>query len=116
MANWSVVAWDGLADDRPMALLSRRRVIGEKSMISRVVLERGCDVPVHTHENEQISVIISGCLRFTLGAEGTVREVAAGEVLLLPSGCPHGAYALEETVVLDIFAPPSAGTGIDRKS
>jgi quercetin dioxygenase-like cupin family protein len=98
-----------------MALLSRQRVLGEKAMISRVVLEQGCDVPVHSHDNEQVSVIISGRLRFTLGDEATVREVVAGEVLMLPSGCPHGAYAVEETVVLDIFAPPSAVTGIDRR-
>lgn len=115
MSTWTVSAWDALASDSPMALLSRRRVIGEKVMISRVVLERGCDVPVHAHENEQISVIVSGRLRFTLGPERAVREVVAGEVLLLPPNCPHGAFAVEETVVLDVFAPPSSATGIDRK-
>jgi quercetin dioxygenase-like cupin family protein len=39
--------------------------------------------------------------------------VRAGEVILLPGGLPHSAEAVEDTVVLDVFSPPSATTGID---
>lgn len=109
--------WTELPKDSPMAMLERRRVIGEKVMISHVTLHKGCSVPTHAHENEQVSCIISGRLRFGLGAEGSAerREVTLGpgEVIHLPSNVPHSADALEETVVLDVFAPPSAGTGID---
>jgi quercetin dioxygenase-like cupin family protein len=41
--------------------------------------------------------------------------VGPGEVLHLPSGAPHSAYAEEETLVLDLFSPPSEKTGIDRE-
>lgn len=101
--------------DAPMALLERRRVIGEKVMISHVTLHAGCEVPVHSHENEQFTCILSGRLEFTLGDDRRRVTVRAGEVLHLPSNIPHGAFAPEETAVLDIFAPPSAETGIDRK-
>jgi len=105
--------------DTPMALLERRRVIGEKVMISHVLLKKGCDVPVHSHENEQMSIVLSGKVRFDLTAPGAgaKREVIVGpgEVLELPSHAPHGAFALEETLILDIFAPPSQATGIDRR-
>ncbi|MCC6676050.1 MAG: cupin domain-containing protein [Phycisphaerales bacterium] len=101
-----------------MALLERRRIIGEKAMLSRVLLKKGCDVPTHSHENEQFACILSGRLRFGIGAEGSPQRrevvVSAGEVLHLPSNVPHSAYAEEETLVLDIFSPPSAATGIDR--
>lgn len=104
--------------DRPMALLSRQRVIGQHVMISRVVLEKGCDVPLHAHANEQMAFIVSGRLRFVLGADGSpdrrVVTVTDGQVLHLPSNLPHAAFAEERTVVLDIFSPPSATTGIDR--
>lgn len=110
--------WDDLAVDAPMPLLSRKRIIGEKMMISRIHLARGCDVPSHAHENEQFACIISGSLRFGLGDPGSEshREVvvSAGEVLHLPSMVPHSAFALEDTIVLDIFSPPSERTGIDR--
>lgn len=114
----SVYRWDKLPTDKPMALLERRRVIGEKAMISQVRLEKGCDVPMHTHENEQFACLMSGRMRFGLGAEGSPqrREIIlnAGEVLHLPSNLPHSAFALEECLILDIFSPPSAKTGIDR--
>lgn len=105
--------WAEMTVDSPMALLERRRLIGEKVMISHVTLHTGCDVPVHAHENEQFTCVLSGSLEFTLGEEQRKVTVRAGEVLHLPSNLPHGARAPEETTVLDIFAPPSAGTGID---
>ncbi len=112
------VAWEQLEEDRPMPLLARRRVIGRQAMISRVTLEKGCFVPTHAHVNEQITCVLEGRLRMRLGAEGDParREVIVGpgEVLLLPSDVPHDAEALERTVVLDVFSPPSATTGIDR--
>lgn len=115
----TVHRWDDLASDRPMALLERRRIIGERMMISRVLLRKGCDVPTHSHENEQFACILSGRLRFGLGEPGTAEHrevmVGAGEVLHLPSNVPHSAFAEEETLVLDLFSPPSAMTGIDRR-
>ena len=46
----TVYRWGELESDEPMALLSRKRVIGEQAMISRVVLQKGCVVPRHAHE------------------------------------------------------------------
>lgn len=107
-----VARWEDLPRDAPMALLERERIVGERVMISRVHLRKGCDVPTHAHFNEQISCVLSGRIRFTL-ANGQ-RDLGTGEVLHLPANAPHGAFALEDAVVLDVFAPPSATTGIDR--
>ncbi len=114
----NVFSWAALQADSPMPLIERRRVIGTKAMISHVRLRRGCKVPSHRHENEQITSILEGRLRFGVGEEGTAehRELtaAAGDVVHLPSNVPHSAEALEDTLVLDVFAPPSETTGIDR--
>ena len=109
----TISRWANMAFDAPMPLLERRRVIGQQCMVSHVTLVRGCVVASHSHVNEQVSCVLSGRLRFTL--EGRTAEVASGEVLYLPSHAPHGAEALEDTVVLDVFAPPSATTGIDKR-
>ncbi len=109
--------WEELKHDTPMPLLSRRRVMGEKMMISEITLYKGCEVPLHSHENEQFSCVLSGWVRFTTQLpDGTMKhhDVRGGEVLHLPSHVPHGVVAMEETVVLDLFSPPSATTGIDR--
>ena len=89
-------------------LLTRQYVHGSQAMLSRLVLQPGCIVPRHTHANEQISHIVSGALRFLLGEEYAEAEyiVRAGEVLVIPANLPHSAEALEETVALDVFAPP----------
>jgi quercetin dioxygenase-like cupin family protein len=87
-------------------LLDRQFVAGEKSMLARLILRKGCIVPLHSHENEQITYILEGALKFSLQGKDIV--VRAGEILLIPSHVPHSAEALEDTVDLDVFCPPRA--------
>lgn len=111
--------WADLSEDAPMSLVKRRRVVGAKVMVSQVRLARGFVVPRHQHENEQIAMVMSGRIRFALGEPSSPEfrevELVAGEVLHLPSNLPHGAEAIEDTLVYDVFSPVSEGTGIDRK-
>ncbi|HZZ39914.1 MAG TPA: cupin domain-containing protein [Acidobacteriaceae bacterium] len=88
-------------------LIDRQFVYGERAMLARVLLRKGAVVPEHSHENEQITYILEGALRFTMG-NGQIITVGAGEVLVIPSHMPHKAEALEDTVDLDIFTPPRA--------
>ena len=111
---------ENLPTDTPMPLSERQRVMAEKMMVSRLVLHRGFSVPVHAHENEQITIVVRGKLRFQIqdepGETFRITEVGAGEVIVLPSLVQHGAEAIEECIVFDIFAPPSQGTGVDQPS
>ena len=77
-------------------------------MLARLELKKGCSVPRHSHENEQITFVASGALLFRLGSEDSVEEklVRGGEMLVIPGGLPHSAEALEDTVDFDVFAPP----------
>jgi quercetin dioxygenase-like cupin family protein len=73
-------------------------------MVARVLLKKGCVVPLHSHHNEQVTYILEGTLKFGLNDEEII--VRAGEVLCIPPNVPHEAVALEDTVDLDIFTPP----------
>jgi quercetin dioxygenase-like cupin family protein len=86
-------------------LIERQYVHGEQSMLARLLLRKGAIVPEHSHPNEQITYILEGALRFTMG-DGRVITVGAGEVLVIPPHLPHAAEALEDTIDLDVFAPP----------
>lgn len=112
--------WSDLPADQPMAKIERRRVIGSAMMVSQVKLDKGFRVATHAHANEQITIMLSGALKFGIGAEGSRERreliVRAGEVLHLPSNVPHSAEALEDSLVLDLFSPPSEKTGVDRAS
>ena len=107
--NAQVHRWEDLPADKPMPLIERRRIIGQKMMISEVLLEQGSEVPSHAHENEQFACVIRGRIRFGIGAEGSPEhhevELTGGEVLHLPANVPHSAEALDQTLILDLFSP-----------
>jgi quercetin dioxygenase-like cupin family protein len=99
--------WDDLPKERLSPLLERRLIWGERVMVSHVYLAKGCVVPRHAHDNEQMTYILEGVLRFWIGDdEAETIDVAAGEVLHLPGGVPHKAEALDDTLDVDIFSPP----------
>ena len=93
--------------ERVSDMLERRLITGERMMLAHVYLKKGCIVPKHSHDNEQLTYILEGALRFWIGDDGTEEiVVSAGEVLLIPSQVPHKAEALEETLDVDVFSPP----------
>lgn len=103
--------WTDVKLETLSPLLSRKVLSTDRMMIAQVFLTKGAVVPGHEHHNEQITYIVSGCLRFWLGehadAPGDVyTDVAAGEVLLIPGNLRHRAEALEDTLDLDVFNPP----------
>ena len=76
-------------------------------MLAHVYLKKGAVVPMHSHDNEQITYVIEGALRFRIGDGGPDGLVVrTGEVLHLPSNVPHEAEALEDTIDVDVFTPP----------
>ncbi len=98
--------WEEMPREQVTDQLSRRLITGERMMLAHVYLDKGCVVPKHAHENEQLTYILDGALRFWIGEEGEEVVVRAGEVLHIPSNVPHKAEALEDTLDVDIFSPP----------
>jgi quercetin dioxygenase-like cupin family protein len=100
-------AWDQMPRETVSPMLDRRLITGDRMMLAHVYLKKGCIVPKHSHENEQITYILEGALKFHLGEDQKEeRIVRAGEVLHIPSNVPHMAEALEDTLDVDIFDPP----------
>jgi len=103
------VRWDEMPKEKVTDDISRRLVTGERMMLAHVYLDKGAVVPTHQHDNEQLTYILEGALRFWIGdPEAGVEElvVRAGEVLHIPSNVPHKAEALEDTLDVDVFSPP----------
>jgi len=99
--------WDSMKKERVSDMLERRLITGDRMMLAHVYLKKGCIVPKHSHENEQLTYILEGALKFRIGEDGAEEiVVSAGEVLLIPSNIPHMAEALEETLDVDVFSPP----------
>jgi len=99
--------WDDMPKENLTDVFARRLITGERVMLAHVYLKKGAIVPRHSHENEQITYILEGGLRFWIGEdESQVIDVRAGEVLHIPSLVQHKAEALEDTLDVDIFSPP----------
>ena len=101
--------WEEIPKEVLNPQLARRVISGERVMLAHVYLERGAIVPKHAHENEQLTYLLEGSVRFWLGEDGAeVIDLGAGEVLHIPSNVAHRAQALEKSLDVDIFCPPRA--------
>ncbi len=65
----SLYRWDELPREEVTPLIARRMITGERMMVAQLSLEEGAIVPSHSHENEQISYVVEGRMRFWLGAD-----------------------------------------------
>ena len=70
---------------------------------SQVRLRRPIPVEPRPTPHTQITYIVSGRYRFTIGDE--TREVGPGDTLLKQNGVMHGCVCLEGGVMLDFFTP-----------
>ena len=99
--------WDEMPKEAVSDMLDRRLITADRMMLAHVYLKKGTIVPRHSHENEQLTYILEGGLRFWIGEdESQVIDVLAGEVLHIPSMVQHKAEALADTLDVDIFSPP----------
>ena len=99
--------WNDMPRERVTDEIDRRVITSERMMLAHVYLKKGSIVPRHSHENEQLTYILQGALKFWIGEDGAQELIVrAGEVLVIPSNVPHRAEALEDTLDVDVFNPP----------
>ena len=84
-----------------------RRVEGERVTLALVELAPDSIVPGHRHDNEQLGMVITGSVTFTIGDE--TRELGPGGTWRITSDLPHDAVAGPDgATVVDIFSPVRA--------
>ena len=98
------IPWNSVEHEKLNDLIDREMVVGDSLMLARVFMKKGAHVPEHHHHNEQVTYILEGALKFAIDGKEIV--VRAGEVLCIPSNMTHEAWALEDTLDLDVFNPP----------
>jgi len=98
--------WDRMEKEKVTDVIHRKVISGERAMVAQIFLEKGARVPMHSHENEQITYLLEGALRFWIGETREEMVLRAGEVLHIPSNVSHEAEALEDCLDVDVFSPP----------
>ena len=71
--------------------------------IGEVLLDANSVVPMHEHPHEQLTYVIEGQFKFTVGDETTLLQ--PGMVALIPAGVKHGGTTLTACRVIDVFSP-----------
>lgn len=100
------LAWDQVELETVNPQMKRRIVTGERLTIARIYFKDGFRVPLHSHEHEQVTQVISGVLRFWLGAnrEKTL-DLGPGDVIVIPSNMPHEALCIGDVEEMDTWSP-----------
>lgn len=84
--------------------ISVRTFWGERMLLSLVDLEAHATIPPHSHPHEQVGIVVSG--RMELTVDGETREVAPGDVYVVPGGVTHSVrMGAEPCQVAETFAP-----------
>ena len=100
-------AFDELAALTPLKVWDgaiARSVDGERVGFAVVELEPSIVVPEHSHDNEQLGMVLSGSVSFRVGDE--VRDLEPGGTWCIPPNVPHEVHTGPEgAVVIDVFAP-----------
>lgn len=87
--------WDGLL---------ARTVHGDRLTLTMVELDPGSVVPEHSHENEQLGILLQGSLAFTVGGE--TEEFGPGGTWTIRSHIPHSVIAGSEgAILIEVFSP-----------
>lgn len=98
--------WADIPLEQMNPTFARKVIHTDRMTIARVILSKGAVVPRHQHENEQVTVLESGQLRFQFDDHAAI--LSAGEVLQIPPNAPHMVEALEDSSGYDLFAPTRA--------
>ena len=99
---------DDLAPLLVLEGLEFRPVTTDSVMTNFVTFAPHAPAPMHHHVEQQIAIVLSGELNFTVGDQ--TRAMHAGECVVIPPHVPHGGVAgAEGCTVIDVFTPPRAG-------
>ncbi|MDH4048224.1 MAG: cupin domain-containing protein [Gammaproteobacteria bacterium] len=106
MAEFQHISWDDVELETVNPHMQRRIVTGERLTVARIYFKDGFLVPLHSHEHEQVTQVISGSMRFRIGAnrERTVK-LGPGDVIVIPSNVPHEALSIGDVEEMDTWSP-----------
>jgi quercetin dioxygenase-like cupin family protein len=91
------ITWSSIPATEVYPGIARQVVNGERQTMVRYVYQPGTVFPEHQHPEEQITVVLSGEIEFTVAGE--VVTLGPGQVAIIPPGTPHGARVIGDHVV-----------------
>jgi quercetin dioxygenase-like cupin family protein len=94
---------NGKASEPERGLKRRVLAYNDKLFLAEHEMVRGWVGTVHSHPHDQIVYVVRGHLRVT--CQGKTFDVRTGGTFVVRGGVEHGASAIEESLVIDVFTP-----------
>lgn len=76
----------------------------DKMTLAFWTVDKGAEVPSHSHHHEQVMHVLEGSFEFTL--EGKTGVYGPGDLVTIPSHAEHQGKALTHCKLMDVFSPP----------
>jgi quercetin dioxygenase-like cupin family protein len=99
-----VVKHESARESKPEPGLTRMvMAYNDKLFLAEHQMSRGWVGSVHSHPHDQIVYVVRGHLKVT--CQEKTFDVRAGDSFAVRGGVEHGAAALEDSLVVDVFTP-----------
>ena len=97
--------WSDLPEETVFPGVTRQRLDTQRMSVVRYRYAPGAHFPAHSHPEEQLVLVLSGEIEFTVDARPV--RVAAGGVLVIPPQMIHSARVLSTTQVdtINVLSP-----------
>lgn len=92
-----MIDWRSLPAEEVYPGIARQILDGALQTMVRYLYQPGSEFPVHDHAQEQITVVVSGLIEFTVAGKATI--LSAGQAAVIPPNVPHGARVIGDQVV-----------------
>jgi len=95
---------DQAKESHPEPSLTRRVLAyNDKLFLAEHQMVKGWAGAMHSHPHDQVVYVVRGHLKVNCQAKSF--ELRAGDTFLVRGGVQHGASAIEDSLVIDVFTP-----------
>lgn len=93
----AAISWSDVPATEVYPGISRQILSGYRQTMVRYVYQPGSVFPEHHHPEEQVTVVISGQIEFSVAGETVV--LTTGQAAVIPPNVPHGARVIGDAPV-----------------
>ena len=90
-------------EERLKGVFLKTLIHGERTHMTKVLLQKGAVIPSHDHNHEQTGYIISGRIELTI--YGDKFRVNPGDRWCIHGSITHSVIAIKESVSIDVNSP-----------
>lgn len=96
--------WNNVRETEITPSYLRKIAVGDNISVARIEVKEGAVTHAHSHNNEEVVIVLKGAWRFHLPDRDVV--VGPNQMIVIPRNIEHSSEALKDSVALDICTPP----------